>query len=113
MLKDIFLERHGDAESLNGNLAHAGEQIFYIAGLQRNVDSVNVLAAKRGVHHLRRKRMNDGIAGDTINFRRSIDHIDTIDIAQNPRRNLSWRGFLSGLRRGEGKCAAKADVEDS
>ena len=49
--EDLLLERHGDGDALDGDFVDQFEQVGEFAGLQREVDGVDGLAAEGGVHH--------------------------------------------------------------
>ena len=91
--KDGLLVRHGDAETVQRNLAHAVDQILERFGVQRKIDAVHVLTAQRRVHDDGRERMLDGIAGDSIDASGGVDLLDAVDTAQIPRTELGRARF--------------------
>src|SRR5208283_1253614 len=80
---------HGDAEAVDGNLAHAGQQIFQSLGMQSQVDGVDVFAAECRIHDGGRERVGDGISGDAVDAGSGIDLLDAVEAAEILRRDLS------------------------
>jgi len=109
--KDGFLVRHRDAETVDGNLAHAIQEIFESLGMQSEVDGVDVLAAEGRVHDCRRKRVGDRISGHTVDPCGDVDLLDAIDASQLLRGDLAGSGFVSGTGGGEGEDAAGANPQ--
>ena len=71
--KNRFLVRHGDAEAVDGNLAHAVQQIFESLGVQREIDGVDVLAAEGRIHDGGRERVGDRISGNAVDAGGGVD----------------------------------------
>src|SRR5271163_508816 len=88
MGQDGLLVGHGDAESMQRNVAHTAHQILQRLGVERKIDAINILAAERRVHDDWRKRMPDGIARNSIDSSGGVDLIDAIDAAQIARADL-------------------------
>ena len=84
LLQDRLFVRHGDAEAGNGNILHAGHQVFHGLGMQRQINGIYVFAAESGVQHRRGKGLGHGIAGHAVNARRGINLVNAIDVAQRP-----------------------------
>ena len=97
--------------AVEGNFAHAVDQILERFGVERKIDAVHVLAAQRRVHDDGRERMFDGIAGDSIDARGGVDLIDAVDTAEIPGSDLTGRGFEIGADRAKGESAAGAHIE--
>ena len=97
--KDGFLVRHGDAEAVDGNLAHAVEQVFESLGMEREVDGVDVLAAEGRIHDRGRERVGDRVSGNAVDAGGGVDGVDAVDAAQLLRGGLAGGGFFSRLRR--------------
>ena len=108
---DLLLERHGDAEALDGDLAHQLEQVGELVGLEREVDGVDGLAAEGGVHHEGRERAADGIAGDAVDLGGGVDLIDAVGLDEGAGGDLAGAGLFAGGGGGEGEGAAGADAE--
>src|SRR5208283_2976517 len=82
VLENGFFVGHGDAETVNGDFADAGEQVFESLGVQREIDGVHVLAAEGSVHDGGRKGVGDGITGDSVDAGGGVDLLDAIEAAK-------------------------------
>jgi hypothetical protein len=109
---DLLLERHGDAEALDGDLVDELEQVGELVGLEREVDGVDGLAAEGGVHHHGREGAADGVAGDAVDLGGSVDLVDAIGVDEGARGDLAGAGLFAGGGGGEGEGGACADAED-
>src|SRR5437879_2042872 len=67
IFQDRPLVRHSNAEAMDGNLAHAVEQILKRFRVQGEINTVHVLAPHGGVHDNWRQRMTDRVARHAIN----------------------------------------------
>jgi hypothetical protein len=110
---DLLLERHGDAEALDGNLVDELEEVAELGGLEREVDGVDGLAAEGGVHHDGRERAANGVAGDAIDLGGCVDLIDAIGFDQRAGGDLAGAGLFAYGGGGEGEGRAGADAEDA
>src|ERR1700722_5860993 len=102
---------HGDGKTVNGYVAHAGQQILQRLGMQWNVDSVYRLAPHSRIHDRWRKRMGHGIAGDPVHSGGSVDLVDAIGAAQILRGDLPGRGFFVLVHRRKREHTSGADPE--
>ncbi len=82
-----------------------------LCGLQRKVDGVDRLAAKGRVHHGRRERAADGVAGDAVDLGGGVDLVDAVGFDQGAGGDLAGAGLFAGGSGGEGEGAAGADAE--
>ena len=97
---DLLLERHGDAEALDGDLVDQLEEVGELVGLEREVDGVDGLAAEGGVHHDGRERAADGVAGDAVDLGGGVDLIDAVGLdAGCVRRSGRGRSLRRRWRR--------------
>ena len=110
---DLLLQRHGDAEALDGNLLDQLEQVGQLAGLQREVDGVDGLAAEGRVHHHGRERAADGVAGDAVDLGGGVDLVDAVGFEQGAGGDLAGAGLFAGSGGGKGEGAAGAHAEDA
>ena len=109
--KNRFLVWHGDAETVDRNLAHTGKQIFECFGVQRQVDRIDVLAAKGRIHDGGRKRVDNRVSGNAIDASGGVHLFDAVDAAQLLRGDLSGSGFFPRTHGGEGEYAAGTDSQ--
>ena len=112
VFQDGFLVRHRYAEPVNGNFAHAGEQVGKRFGMKSQVDGIDVFPAHRCVHDGRGKRVRNRITDHTIDAGSSIDLFDTVRVAQFLCGHLAGAGFFSRICRGEGEYAAGSNTQD-
>ncbi len=110
---DLLLERHGDAEALDGDLVDELEQVGELVGLEREVDGVDGLAAEGGVHHDGRERAADGIAGDAVDLGGGVDLVDAVGFDEGAGGDLAGAGLFAGGGGGEGEGGAGAEAEDA
>src|SRR5205814_8297231 len=108
LLEDRFLERHGDAEAVDGDLAHAVHQVFKRVRVQVEIDGVDALAAERGVHHQRRKRVRHRIASHAIDAGGGIHLLQAVSFAQGASGDLPRRSLLARACGGKNKLTAGA-----
>ncbi len=92
---DLLLERHGDAEALDGDLVDQLEQVGELVGLEREVDGVDGLAAEGGVHHDGRERAADGVAGDAVDLGGGVDLVDAVGLDQSAGGDLAGAGLFA------------------
>ncbi len=90
---------------------HQLQQVRQFVRLQRQIDGVHRLAAKRRVHHDRRERALDRVAGNAIDLGGSIHLIDAIGIDQRPRCDLPRPCLFARRSRGKGKRATRAHTQ--
>src|SRR6202035_4672256 len=111
--KNGFLIGHSNAEAVDRNLADTVQEILESLSVQGQVDSIDVLAAEGRVHDGWRKRVGDGVSGNSVDAGGGVDRIDAVDAAQFLGSNLDGGGFFSGADGSEGEDAAGADSEDT
>ncbi len=110
---DLLLERHGDAEALNGDLVDELEEVGELGGLEREIDGVDGLATEGSVHHDRGERAADGVASDAVDLGGGVYLIDAVGFDERAGCDLSGRGLLACRGCGEGECTAGAEAEDA
>ena len=113
MGEDLFLERHGDGDALDGDFVDQFEQVGEARGLQREVDGVDGLAAEGRVHHDRRERRTDGVSGYAIDLGGGVDVVDAVGLDEGACGDLAGAGFFTGGGGGKGEGGTGADAEDA
>ncbi len=110
MRQDLLLERHGDGDAVERQVADDGEQVVEGAHLERKHDGVDVFAAEGGGVHERRKRVGDGIAGHAEDARGLIELLETVEIEESARGDLAGSGLsaIGSGGKGEGGAGARA-----
>ena len=111
VVEDRLLIRHGDAEAVDGQLAHAMDEVLERLGVQGEIDGVHVLPAQRRVHDRRREGMFDGIARYAVNTGGGVHLLDPVNAAELRSTDLAGRSFLIGADGGKGENAAGAHVQ--
>src|SRR5262249_14488571 len=111
MFQNLFLVRHGDAQTVNGNVIHACHQVAQSLGVQGKIDGIYILAAKSNVQHGRGEEMDHWISSHPIHAGGSIHLIDSISILKSAGSNLPRSSFLAGTNGPEGKLAAGANCQ--
>ena len=89
MRQDLLLERHGDSDTVERQVADNGEQVVESTDLERQHDGVDVFAAECGGVHERREGVGDGIAGDREDARGLVKLVEAINIEERARGDLA------------------------
>ena len=93
MRQHFLLERHGDGDAVERQIANDGEQIVEGFDFERQHDGVDVFAAEGRDVHERRKRVRDGIAGDAEDARGLVELLEAVDVEEGARGDLAGSGF--------------------
>src|ERR1700740_1766920 len=113
MLENIFLERHGHRETMDGDLAHQRQQVIHLRRLQRKKDSIDGFTAEGGIYHQWRKRIPHRITCYSINSGRNVDLINAVGFMQRARSDLSRACFVARRSGSKGEDTPSADPKNA
>ena len=110
---DRLFVRHGDRETVNRNVFHAGQQVLQCFGVEGEKHSVHIFAPQRGIHDHGRKRVGNRIPGNAVHPGCGIHLFDSIRAAQILSSDLAGSSLFIRADGSEREHATRAYSEHS